>query len=106
MSLDLPRGAGDDEPGEVLADTVGQVEDGYHRVEQRALLEDLISDLRPRDREVLRLRFEHDLTQAQIGDILGISQMQVSRVLRQAIAQLRVVAAGRHVTAESAIDPS
>ena len=45
-----------------------------------------------REREVIRLRFEADLTQAQIGEIIGVSQMQVSRVLRQAIARLRVLA--------------
>jgi RNA polymerase sigma-B factor len=48
--------------------------------------------LTQREREVIRLRFEADLTQAQIGEIIGVSQMQVSRVLRQAIARLRVLA--------------
>ena len=39
-----------------------------------------------------------DLTQARIGEILGIRQMQVARVLRQAITQLRTIAAARHLT--------
>jgi RNA polymerase sigma-B factor len=41
----------------------------------------------------VRLRFEEDLTQAAIGERIGVSQMQVSRVLRQAIARLRDLAA-------------
>ena len=45
-----------------------------------------------REREVVRLRFEEDLTQAEIGERIGVSQMQVSRVLRQAIARLRTLA--------------
>jgi RNA polymerase sigma-B factor len=46
----------------------------------------------PREREVLRLRFEEDLTQAEIGERIGVSQMQVSRIIRQSIARLRSVA--------------
>jgi RNA polymerase sigma-B factor len=41
---------------------------------------------------VLRLRFECDLTQAEIGKVLGVSQMQVSRIIRAAISQLSDVA--------------
>jgi RNA polymerase sigma-B factor len=44
------------------------------------------------ERAVVRLRFEHDLTQSEIGTRLGISQMQVSRVLRRSIAKLRTIA--------------
>jgi RNA polymerase sigma-B factor len=91
-SLDTPRASGDQEPGASLGDTVGRTEDGYHRAEQRALLADLMRSLSDREREVIRLRFEADLTQAQIGEIVGVSQMQVSRVLRHAIAKLRVLA--------------
>ena len=41
---------------------------------------------------MLRLRFEHDLTQAEIGALLGVSQMQISRIIRQAVGRLRHVA--------------
>jgi RNA polymerase sigma-B factor len=51
--------------------------------------------LTPREREVVRLRFEEDLTQAAIGERIGVSEMQVSRVLRQAIARLRSLAAAK-----------
>ena len=46
----------------------------------------------PREREVLRLRFEEDLTQAEIGERIGVSQMQVSRIIRQSLSRLRTVA--------------
>jgi RNA polymerase sigma-B factor len=45
-----------------------------------------------RSREALRLRFEQDLTQAEIGALLGVSQMQISRIIRRAIDQIRDVA--------------
>ena len=49
----------------------------------------------PREREVLRLRFAEDLTQAEIGERVGVSQMQVSRIIRQSVARLRAYAAVR-----------
>ncbi len=45
----------------------------------------------PRARAMLRMRFEEDMTQAEIGAVVGISQMQVSRILRQTVAKLREV---------------
>jgi RNA polymerase sigma-B factor len=48
--------------------------------------------LPPREREVLRLRFHRDLTQAEIGERIGVSQMQVSRIIRQSLARLRAIA--------------
>jgi RNA polymerase sigma-B factor len=45
--------------------------------------------LNDREREVLRLRFAEDLTQAEIGERIGVSQMHVSRIIRQAITQLQ-----------------
>jgi RNA polymerase sigma-B factor len=88
VSFETPRAGGDDEAA-TLADVVGVVEPGFDRAEQRATLATLIEAISPREREVLRLRFEEDLTQAQIGELVGVSQMQVSRIIRQAIARLR-----------------
>jgi RNA polymerase sigma-B factor len=90
-SFDAPRGA-ESEPGETLADAVGDVEEGFARAEERATLDRLMLAITPREREVLRLRFEEDLTQAEIGERIGVSQMQVSRLIRQAIARLRLAA--------------
>ena len=46
--------------------------------------------LSDRDQEVLRLRFEHDLTQTEIAQRIGVSQMQVSRLIRQSLARMRM----------------
>jgi RNA polymerase sigma-B factor len=51
--------------------------------------------LPPREREVLRLRFGEDCTQAEIGAAIGVSQMQVSRIIRQSLARLREIAESR-----------
>ena len=50
--------------------------------------------LSDREREVLRLRFQEDLTQSEIGARIGVSQMHVSRLIRQSIARLRDEAKG------------
>ena len=84
--------ADEDEAGETLGDTVGTSEEGFGLAENRATLDQLMRAVTPREREVLRLRFEEDLTQAEIGDRIGVSQMQVSRIIRQSIARLRTVA--------------
>ena len=89
-SLSAPRG-GEDQ-GDTLGDMVGTEEHGYVAAEDRATLERLMQSVTPREREVLRLRFEEDLTQAEIGERIGVSQMQVSRLIRQSVARLRAAA--------------
>jgi RNA polymerase sigma-B factor len=93
-SFDAPRSS-DEEGGDSLADALGTTEAGFGLAEQRATLERLMAAITPREREVLRLRFVEDLTQAEIGERLGISQMQISRVLRQALGRLHILAGGR-----------
>ena len=92
VSIDAPRGSSPDEEAATLADSVGIDETGFDRAEDRATLQNLLSTITPREREVLRMRFEEDMTQAEIGDIIGVSQMQVSRVIRQALMRLRSAA--------------
>jgi RNA polymerase sigma-B factor len=92
-SLETPRAGGDDD-ADTLGDSIGAIDDGFDRAEQRAHLDALMRSLTPRQRDVIRMRFEDDLTQAEIGECIGVSQMQVSRVLRQAIARLRILAEG------------
>jgi RNA polymerase sigma-B factor len=91
-SLEAPRPGGDGDAGDTLGDSVGAVEEGFERAERRAVLDSLMRSLTARERQVVRLRFEDDLTQAAIGERIGVSQMQVSRVLRQALAKLRALA--------------
>lgn len=89
LSLQAPAGGEDQQE---LQDTLGASDDGFARAEDRAVLERLLGYLSPRRAIVLRLRFEQDLTQADIGAALGVSQIQVSRIMRAAIEQLREIA--------------
>jgi len=91
VSFDAPRSGGDEDVA-TLGDSVGVDEHGFDRAEERATLQQLMSTVTPREREVLRMRFEQDMTQAEIGAVIGVSQMQVSRVIRQAISRLRAAA--------------
>jgi RNA polymerase sigma-B factor len=68
---------------------LGVVDGGFDEAEQRATLQTLARALTSREREILRLRFEEDMTQAEIGQRVGLSQMHVSRVLRGALEKLR-----------------
>jgi RNA polymerase sigma-B factor len=60
------------------------------RVELRVLLASAANVLSDRDREILRLRFEEDLTQAEISKRIGVSQMQISRLIRQSLTRMRL----------------
>jgi RNA polymerase sigma-B factor len=91
VSFDAPR-AGTDEDVATVGDSVGVDEEGFDRAEERATIKALMSTVTPREREVLRMRFEQDMTQAEIGAVIGVSQMQVSRVIRQALVRLRAAA--------------
>ena len=71
-----------------LGDLVGVDEQGFARVDARVALGALTHVLKQRDRLVLYLRFGEDLTQRAIGERIGISQMQVSRILRSSIRRL------------------
>jgi RNA polymerase sigma-B factor len=70
-----------------------QVDGGYERAEHRAVLDALMPALSPLEAEIVRLRFDEDLTQEQIGRRVGVTQMRVSRLLHKSIAQLRLAAA-------------
>jgi RNA polymerase sigma-B factor len=88
-SLDAPRGGSQsDDPDGTVADTHGVIDPELTRAEHRATLARLFERLDERERRVLRLRFEEDMTQEEIGTIVGVSQMQVSRIIRGAVAKL------------------
>ena len=88
VSLDRPRSE-DDEESDSYADAFGVDDPGFGLAEDSATVERLMRVLSEREREVLRLRFEEDLTQSEIGQRVGVSQMHVSRLIRQSIARLR-----------------
>jgi RNA polymerase sigma-B factor len=87
-SLDSPRSSREEET-ESVAEGLGSNDQGFDRAEERATLEPLMGRISERERTVLRLRFGDDLTQAEIGERIGVSQMQVSRLIRQALTRLR-----------------
>jgi len=92
-SLDAPRPGGDEHGGWTLGDSVAQEEDGYELVEIGETLRGSIDALPERERSILRLRFEQDLTQAEIADRVGVSQMHVSRLLRRSLDRLAAASA-------------
>jgi RNA polymerase sigma-B factor len=87
VSLDRPRD--DDEDGDGIGAGFGVEDAGFAEAEDAATVQHLMRGLNDREREVLRLRFAEDLTQAEIGERIGVSQMHVSRIIRQAITQLQ-----------------
>ena len=91
MSLDAPRG-GDagDEP--TFADSVGEDDDRLEKVVDRAAIAPALAALPDRDRQILSMRFVEDLTQQEIAERVGISQMHVSRLIRRSLDRLRAVA--------------
>ena len=91
MSLDAQR-AGADTEGDTFADGIGLEDDRFDLVEYEATIEPTLKALPKRDQIVLHLRFAEDMTQSQIAERIGVSQMQVSRLIRRALTKLRNVA--------------
>jgi RNA polymerase sigma-B factor len=87
-SLDAPREDGEEESGS-LADAFGHEDERYELVDASVTIAAAARQLSARERRVLVLRFVEDLTQTQIADQIGVSQMQVSRILRRALSRLR-----------------
>ncbi len=87
ISLDAPRDDGDGETG-TLADVIGDQDVRFELVEARATIVAAARHLSDRERKVLLLRFVEDQTQTQIAELVGVSQMQVSRILRRALERL------------------
>lgn len=87
-SLDAPREEGDDESG-TLVDVLGEEDGRYELIDQTVTVSAAARQLSARERKVLGLRFIEDMTQTQIAQEIGVSQMQVSRILRRALSRLR-----------------
>jgi RNA polymerase sigma-B factor len=90
-SLESPM-LDDDGDRATLGDAIGAHDVALDAAETAMTAESLLRHLSERDREILRLRFADDLTQSEIGQRLGISQMHVSRLIRQSLEQLRGIA--------------
>lgn len=91
-SLDIPwsdSDAGPDSDGRTLADTIGDCDPTMELIENLGSLAPLVAELSDRDRDLLRMRFVEEMTQSQIGEVLGYSQMHVSRLLSRIVKKLR-----------------
>ena len=91
VSLEAPR-IGEHREGDSYAETVGEIDERYELIEYSAAIAPTVSALPARDRLVLELRFVEDLTQSEIAERIGVSQMHVSRLIRRALTRLRTVA--------------
>ena len=88
LSLDRP-GPSDDADESTPAEWLGSEDEGFELIEGRIALEEAIPHLSERERLVLRLRFVEDMTQSQIAERIGHSQMHVSRILRRTLQRVR-----------------
>ena len=93
VSLDQPDRSGDDEGRVSLLETMGARDSEFERAFDRVLLDSLLESLDERDQTIVRLYYQEGLTQREIGHRLGLSQMHISRLLRDATATLADVAA-------------
>jgi RNA polymerase sigma-B factor len=87
LSLDAPEGDPDG-PSSRL-DLLGEDDHRFRLVDVRATISAAAKHLPRREQQILFLRFEEDLTQTEIADRVGVSQMQVSRLLRKSLKRLR-----------------
>lgn len=89
LSIDSGSGSAEDDDARAIADTLGDVDASLDRIEDREALRPLLEGLPERERMVLVLRFFDSMTQTQIADRVGISQMHVSRLLAKSLTRLR-----------------
>ncbi|MFD3536980.1 RNA polymerase sigma factor SigF [Streptomyces sp. NPDC058664] len=88
-SLDAAVGGDEEDGGAMLSDLLGEEDPALELFEDCHALAPLLGELGERDRRLLHLRFVEELTQSEIGQRLGVSQMQVSRLLSRNLARLR-----------------
>lgn len=89
LSLDVSYEGDDGGEGESMLGFLGENDPGLEGVVNRESLKPLLERLPPRDKRILLMRFFRGMTQAEIGAELGVSQMQVSRLLSRLLGQLR-----------------
>jgi RNA polymerase sigma-B factor len=92
LALDEPRTGADDDARDPFIETLGCEDERYELVLLNAAVAGAMVSIPARERLILRLRFFEDLTQTEIARRVGISQMQVSRLLRRSLTRLRLLA--------------
>ncbi len=96
LSLDAPRAAGEREDAAInYGEAIGDEDERYELVELDATVTAVLDHIPPRQRRILHMRFVEDLTQTEIAARVGISQMQVSRLLRRSLEELRALTGER-----------
>ncbi len=88
-TLSLDRPAGGEESEDPMSEWIGSDDEGYELIDSRLSLEEAIPHLDDRERLILKLRFAEDMTQSEIAERIGCSQMHVSRILRRTLARVR-----------------
>jgi RNA polymerase sigma-B factor len=103
-SLDAPPSRATDDSERSWDTLQGKEDDGYARVEATAVVARAMRALPEREQQIIRLRFGADLSQAEIGEALGISQMHVSRLLRRGLERVEAIVTGpAHAHARQAV---
>lgn len=88
-SASLEAKSADAREASVLERTLGRTDSGFDAAEHRVLVDELLATLPERERKIVELRFYHEMTQTEIAEQVGISQMHVSRLLTRTLAELR-----------------
>lgn len=89
VSLDASSSMADGEEPAPLRERIGELDIGFDTVEYGVAIGETLADISERDRQILHLRFVEDMTQSEIADRVGVSQMHVSRILRATLERLR-----------------
>jgi RNA polymerase sigma-B factor len=89
VSLDAASARADGDEPAPLGERIGEEDPSFETVEYGAAIAPVLDEISERDRRVLHLRFVEDLTQSEIADQVGVSQMHVSRILRSTVDRLR-----------------
>jgi RNA polymerase sigma-B factor len=87
VSFDAPHA--DDSPDVTPAEKIGEEDGSFAEIENNVMLAEATAELTDRERDVLRMRFREEMTQAEIAEQIGHSQMHVSRILRRTLDRLR-----------------
>jgi RNA polymerase sigma-B factor len=95
LSLEAPRPGCNDEAS-TYGDAMGEEDEHYELVELGATVSAVLGQIPRRERQILHMRFVEDLTQTEIAARMGISQMQVSRLLRRSLEKLRALTNDEH----------
>lgn len=91
VSLDAPRSTSPEGEALPYRDAIGEIDSRYELIEADATIAAALRHLQPRERYALHLRFVEDLPQSEIAARVGVSQMQVSRLLRRSLERLRII---------------